>query len=78
MLLSLLGAFSSAETKCLVLLKGLQILYSISRDIIFCNVLPIVSLCIYTSHILISEHPLSVATPESLTKAGRIQRFSLL
>lgn len=31
MLLSLLGVFSSAETKCLVLLKGLQILYSISR-----------------------------------------------
>lgn len=50
MLLSFLGSFSSVETKCLVLLKGLQILYSISRDIIFCNVLPIVSLCIYTSH----------------------------
>lgn len=51
MLLSLLGSFSSVETKCLVLLKGLQILYSISRDDIFCNVLPIVSLCIYASHI---------------------------
>lgn len=35
MLLSLLGSFSSVETKCLVLLKGLQILYSISRDDIF-------------------------------------------
>lgn len=35
MLLNLLGAFSSPETKCLVLLRGLQILYSISRDIIF-------------------------------------------
>jgi len=35
MLLSLLGAFSSAEAKCLVLLEGLQFLYSISRDTIF-------------------------------------------
>lgn len=33
--LSLLGALSSAEAKCLVLLKGPQIPYSISKDIIF-------------------------------------------
>lgn len=32
MLLSLLGSFSSVETKCLVLLKGLEIIHSISRD----------------------------------------------
>lgn len=50
MLLSFLGSLFSVETKCSVLLKGLKILYSISRDIIFCSVLPIVSLCIYTSH----------------------------
>lgn len=65
MLLSLLGAFFSAKPKCLALLKGLQILYFISRDIIFCKALPIVLLRIYTSNILISVHPLSVATPES-------------